>query len=168
MMRWPSAVSSQIPEADLIAVRHGVESDWWRKCRASSSRSTRAAAPTWRACQSFRRAERLTSPSPEKSLGVFLLGGRAIGEVLAQARRLERPGLLEDRIGDRADVRVDALEVVDDVEVQRTGLDRLHGLPGKAAQMRVRVLLLELAQLHLGGEQALRAAQVDVQEHIHV
>jgi hypothetical protein len=31
MMRLPSTVSSQMPEADLIAVRQGVESDWWRK-----------------------------------------------------------------------------------------------------------------------------------------
>src|SRR5687767_8364635 len=107
----------------------------------------RAAAPTFSSCQAFLLAERLMSPSEAESLGVLLLGGRAIVEVFAQARRLQGAGLLEDRVGDRADVRVDALEVVDDVEVQRARLDRLHRLPRQALEMRVGVLLLELAQL---------------------
>src|SRR5688572_20225971 len=68
---------------------------------------------------------------------MFLLGVRPVREALAQPCGLQRAGLLEDRVGDRADVRVDALEVVDDVQVQRAGLDRLQGLAGEAPQVGV-------------------------------
>ena len=51
----------------------------------------------------------------------------------------EDAGFLENRVSDRADMRVDALEVTDQVEVQRRGFDALHRVAGKALDMRFRV-----------------------------
>src|SRR5438552_4283161 len=43
--------------------------------------------------------------------------------------------LLEDRVGDRADVRIDAPQITDQVEVQRRCLDALHGVAGETLEM---------------------------------
>src|SRR5262245_18824463 len=55
---------------------------------------------------------------------------------LHQARLREHARLLEDRVGNRADVRVDPLHVGDQVEVQRRRLDALHRLACEPLQMR--------------------------------
>src|SRR5512134_3374895 len=68
MMRRPSRSSSQMPEADLSALKHGVESDWCRKCFASSASSERVRGPRFSASQRFLRGVRLTSPSAASSL----------------------------------------------------------------------------------------------------
>jgi hypothetical protein len=74
-------------------------------------------------------------------VGAFGLGQRGglqrvlelrhrLAAVLLMAAALEqgcqRTGRFEDGVGDRADVRVDALEVADQVQVQRAGLDALR------------------------------------------
>src|SRR5260370_18494609 len=68
MMRRPSTSVSQMPSQDLSALRHGVDSDWCRKCSLSASSRARVAAPTFSASQARRSGERLTSPSDAKSL----------------------------------------------------------------------------------------------------
>src|SRR6185436_8598750 len=55
-----------------------------------------------------------------------LVGGQGRELRMADARLRERARRFEDRVGDRADVRVDALEVADQVDVQRAGLDALR------------------------------------------
>src|SRR5436190_18746205 len=61
----------------------------------------------------------------------------------------ELAGLLQDRIGDRGQVRVDALEVAQDIEVQRAGLDALDAAASQALQMPLGSGALALAELHL-------------------
>src|ERR1700716_2925683 len=70
-------------------------------------------------------------PASLRSIG--LLGWRR-----GRRRCLLQPGpgedscLLEDRIGDGTDVRINALQVADQIEVQRGGLDALQGVDGEA------------------------------------
>jgi hypothetical protein len=86
---------------------------------------------------------------------------------LHEARAREHAGLLEDRVSDRADVRIDALEVGDEVEVERRSLDAFERIAGKAPEVRVRIRPLEVAEQHLLREELLCTLQVPVQEHAH-
>src|SRR3954451_10075573 len=63
MKRRPARSSIQIPSALAMALRHGVETDWCRKARASRSRSAFVRSSSARACQAARRLVRLVSPS---------------------------------------------------------------------------------------------------------
>src|SRR6185295_9312683 len=76
-------------------------------------------------------------------------------------------GLLEDRIGDRADVRVDTLQIADQVEVQRRRLDTLCGVAGQSLDVRAGIGTFEVAEHYLFGEPLLRAGEVAVQEYAH-
>ena len=58
------------------------------------------------------------------------VGDQAAGAQLAR--------LLEDRVGDRGDVRVDALEVADDVEVQRARFHRFDAAGAQAVEVVLR------------------------------
>lgn len=46
-----------------MTLRHGVDTDWRRKCRSSSTSAARVGASMDRACHAARRRERLVSPS---------------------------------------------------------------------------------------------------------
>src|SRR5690242_749436 len=77
-----------------------------------------------------------------------------------EPRTREDAGFLEDRIGDRADVRVDAPQIGDQVEVQRRRLDAVDGVPRQAAEVRVRVRALEVAEQDFLREQFLRVLEI--------
>ncbi len=64
-------------------------------------------------------------------------------------------------------MRIDALQVGDEVEVQRRRLDALQRIAGEAAQVRIGICAFEVAEQHLLRQQFLRALQVAVQEHAH-
>jgi hypothetical protein len=89
-----------------------------------------------------RRAARLARHAVARPKRLSLVGARlraivllaGIGLRLApQPGGSQRAGAIEDRVGDRGQVRVDALEVADDVEVQRAGLDAGRPSPERAA-----------------------------------
>src|SRR5262245_32981109 len=63
MYRRPATSSIQMPSALAMALRHGVDTDWRRKYRASSFSSVRVSASSARPCQAARRDERFVSPS---------------------------------------------------------------------------------------------------------
>src|SRR5690606_3401722 len=67
----------------------------------------------------------------------------------------------------RADQRVDALEIVDQVDVQRAGLDALHGVPGQPLQVSGGVLELQVAEARLFLDELLRITYRAVEEHGH-
>src|SRR5512143_437833 len=77
-----------------------------------------------------------------------------------QARLREHACLLEDRIGDRADVRIDPLQVRDEVEVQGRRFDALDGLARQPLQMRIGVRALEVPKQHLLREKLLRSLEL--------
>ena len=56
--------------------------------------------------------------------------------ILAQATAPQLAGLLENRIGGRAEERIDAAHVADDVQVQRAGFDRPQRLAREAVEVR--------------------------------
>src|SRR6266850_2927076 len=70
-------------------------------------------------------------------------------------RRVDHPclrqnaGGFENGIGHRAEQRVHALEVGDEIEMQRTGLDRLWCVAGEALKVAVGVLHLQFAERDL-------------------
>src|SRR5437016_4455353 len=66
-----------------------------------------------------------------------------------QSRLGKNAGLLENRISDGADVRVDTLEVADQVEMERRCLDALRGIARQPLDMRIGVRALEVAEEHL-------------------
>src|SRR6186713_2626305 len=74
---------------------------------------------------------------------------RRDGIGLLQSRLGEYARLLEDRVGNRADVRVDPAQVGDQVEVQRRGLDAFNRLAGEPLEVGIRVSALEIAEQHL-------------------
>src|SRR5688572_1635855 len=93
-----------MPSALAIAERHGVETDWCRKRRASASSSARVPASSARRCHSARCGERLGSPSLGR--GVTSGGERAPASLHAQlgqggADRVERAAHLS--LAERAD-----------------------------------------------------------------
>jgi hypothetical protein len=73
MYRRPATSSIQMPSARRIALRQGVETDWWRKASASRSMRSRLAPVMVRAAQARRRTEWLTSPSPAAGAGTLIL-----------------------------------------------------------------------------------------------
>src|SRR5262245_60159346 len=73
MMRRPSTSSSHIPEADLSALKHGVDSDVCKKCFASSASSARVAEPSCSDSQRRRRGERFTSPSERSGFALSFI-----------------------------------------------------------------------------------------------
>src|SRR5262245_62050746 len=85
---------------------------------------------------------------------------------LAWSRLCRKPaparlaGLLEDGIGDRHQMRVDALQVAQDVEMERAGLDRLRPVAPEALEMLVGGQALALAKAHLLGEQLARDRRI--------
>src|SRR5687768_13353847 len=81
-----------------------------------------------------------------------------------QPRACEHARLLEDRIRDRAEMRVDPSHVGDEVEMQRRGLDALDRVAGEPLQVRIGVRALEVADEHFLREQLLRALLVPVEE----
>src|SRR5688500_6133352 len=52
-----------MPSALAMALRHGVDTDWCRKARASRARMPRVCSSSAPACQRARRPVRLVSPS---------------------------------------------------------------------------------------------------------
>src|SRR5262245_51080548 len=69
----------------------------------------------------------------------------------------ERTRLLEDRVGDRTDVRVDAPEIRDQVEVKRRSLDAVQRVSGETVEMRIGVGPLQLAERYFLRKQLLCA-----------
>jgi hypothetical protein len=63
-------------------------------------------------------------------------------------------------------VRVDALELVDDVQMQRARLDRLGRLPGEPVEVGAGVSALEVAELGFLRDQHLRALEIAVDEDV--
>src|SRR6185369_10776480 len=97
---WISAVSSDLSVPDLISAFH-------EACNSAPNSTMTTIGQV-----------RITKRSP-----VF---GCQRGQLRMPDPRLrQRPRRLQDRIGDRADVRVDALQVADQVQVQRARLDAL-------------------------------------------
>src|SRR5579862_3439318 len=92
-------------------------------------------------------------------------GGRRDRLVGLEARPREHAGFLEDRVGDRADVRIDPAQIGDQVEMQRRRLDAFDGVARKASEVRVRVSALEITEQHLLREQFLRLLEIAVEEH---
>ena len=72
----------------------------------------------------------------------------------------ELAGRLEDRIGHRGEVAVDALEVADHVHVDRAGLDRFRPALAQAGEVAVGRLGLGLAHGGLLGDQPARQRDV--------
>ena len=70
-MRRPSMSVSTAPSARTISVRHGVDSDWRRKKRSSSSSAARARSLK-EARHAARAGETLTSPSLGGGAGFFI------------------------------------------------------------------------------------------------
>lgn len=68
-------------------------------------------------------------------------------------------------MGGRGDMRRDALEVADDVEMQGAGLDPLGPPVAQTAQMALRRRLLHVANTHLSLQQRARRALVAGHEH---
>src|SRR5262245_31616806 len=97
-------------------------------------------------------------------LQVRLGGGQHGG---ANARGRQRAGRLEDRVGDRTDVRIDALQVADQVEVQRAGLDALRGVVLQPRDVAGCVLVLQVAEARLLLQQLACVAHVALEEHAH-
>ena len=92
-----------------------------RFSRAVAARRGAGPARPSSASSAARDCGRLRRPARTLSSGASF-GHRLTVEAL-EARAVQLAGLVEDREGDRADVRVDALEVAQDVEVQRARID---------------------------------------------
>src|SRR6185369_6893610 len=163
-------------------------SKWPRSCssaavtRKSPASSPSASCAAWSACCSCETPSPLYAmwPWSRKSFSMSpndrlmgLLGGSEVGPRLVdaggvlQAAAAQLAGLLEDRVGGRAEEGVDAAHVADDVQVQRAGLDGLHGLAREPVQVRVMIAALEVAEAFLLHEQVLRALEIAVQEDRH-
>src|SRR6186997_1500400 len=97
---------------------------------------------------------RLSTPPPSSARAV-VRGAERRELRLADPGRREGAGRLEDRVGDAADVRVDPLEVADQVEVERARLDALRGVLAQAGDVVGGVLVLEVAEVRLLLEQPL-------------
>ena len=69
---------------------------------------------------------------------------------------------LQHRIGDRADVRVNALEVAEDVEVQRGRLESFRAAFAQALEVAIRRFQLRLTQVALFAQQAARRRDAEV------
>ena len=89
--------------------------------------------------------------------------GRRGHAVLCMASPAVR--LLEHGIGHRADVRVDALEVAQHVEMGRRRLHRLRPALAQPLEMALGCRQLGGAQLHLVRDQLARLADVAGHEH---
>ena len=92
-------------------------------------------------------------------------GRRAARFGLLEARPRQHAGVLEGRVGDRADVRVDAAQVGGEVEVQRRGLDAVLRQAGEPREVGVGVDALQIAEQHLLRQELLRSGEVAGQEH---
>ena len=81
-------------------------------------------------------------------------------------------GLIQDRKCDRADVRMDALQVAQDVEVQGARVDALRAAGAQAREMVLRRVALGLADGHLLVDQSARDADVtgheDPKRHLQI
>src|SRR5438105_2735426 len=99
--------------------------------------------------------------------GVFDLRARRglLGLRRFETRARQHARLLEYRISDRADVRIDPPQISEQIKMQRRCFDALDRVAGKTAQMRVGVRALEIAKQHLLCEQLLRALQIAVQKN---
>src|SRR5713101_8716288 len=82
---------------------------------------------------------------------------------LLQPARLQLARGLQDGIGDRANVRVDALQVTQHVEVQRTRLDALRASFTKPSEMIFRGGARRFANLNLLPEEL--ASDADIARH---
>jgi hypothetical protein len=94
--------------------------------------------------------KRALNKANDPGLWDTLMGGTGAAGWVASA-----PGRIQDGVGDRADVRVDALEVADQVDVQRAGFDALHRVVRQAAQVGGRVFALQVAKAGLFLQQLL-------------
>src|SRR6185503_8054661 len=72
----------------------------------------------------------------------------------------EHARFLENRIGDRADVRIYPPQIGNEVEMQRRRLDAFHGVASEPPEVRIGVRPLEVAEQHLLREQFLRMLEV--------
>src|SRR5437762_9785178 len=63
-----------------------------------------------------------------------------------EARARQHAGLLENRVSDRTDVRVDPAQIGDQIEMQRRRFDAVDGVAREAAQMRVGVRTLKVTE----------------------
>ncbi|KAF5305017.1 hypothetical protein FQA39_LY18984 [Lamprigera yunnana] len=88
-------------------------------------------------------------------------------EVVFEAAVGQGAGGFQDGVGDRAQQRVDAFQVADQVDVQRAGFDALQGVVRQALQVRCRVGQLQVAKARFFFEQLLRVAQVAGEEDAH-
>src|SRR5688572_8353140 len=109
--------------------------------------------PSPAACASSRSR----SPSPLRELGRCGAAGQGGGLrrrlVAAQARFAELARGLEDRVGHGGEMAVDALEVADDVEVDRAGLERFGPALTQAVEMTLRGAQLGIADRGLFRQQ---------------
>src|SRR5581483_1416654 len=73
---------------------------------------------------------------------------------------------LEDRIGDRRQMRVDSLQVADDVEVDGAGLDALGAALAQSGEMPLGGLELAAAHVGVGEQEATRERHVAACEYV--
>jgi len=71
------------------------------------------------------------------------------GSLIPQPARLQLAGSLEDRIGDRTDMRVDALEVAQHIEMERTRLDAFRSTFAQPREMTLRKRELRGSELRI-------------------
>ena len=96
-------------------------------------------------------------------------GARSRAAVLAflQAALAQGVGAFEDRIADRGDMAVDPLEVANDVEMDRAGLDRFSAAAvAQALEMALRGAPFGIAHRRLLGEELARQSQVARREDV--
>jgi hypothetical protein len=100
----------------------------------------------------------IPSPDPARSDLVGIdVPSQAAGQQLAEP--------FEDRVGRSRDMRIDPLQVAQQIKVQRAGLDAFDPAGAYAAEMRLGRARLEIAEDLLLAEQATHRPRVVRQEH---
>src|ERR1700759_2958814 len=85
--------------------------------------------------------------------------------ILSEPARQQLAAFFEDGVGRRRDMRVDPLQVAQQVEVKRTGLTALHPAGANATEMRLGCAGFEIAEPLLLAKQSARRANVVSHEH---
>src|SRR5579862_5125140 len=118
------------------------------RVRAATRHYHRRPCPGWPG-----RATRAT-PSRQRRPGRGVLDSRRAGgrSGVLEPAGLQRVRALEDRVRGRADVRVDALQVAQHVEMQRARFDALEAALAEARQVALRGGVLGRAQLGFLGD----------------
>jgi len=79
---------------------------------------------------------------PRSSMGrASVVSGRSWGPQVFETAALQRPRALEDGVSSRTEMRVHTLQIAQNVQIQRVGLDRFRSpsasVPGTALQLRI-------------------------------